>query len=87
MAPAAFETIIYEKSDGIATITLNRPDVLNAVNEKMGQELQEALKTAERDPDIRCLIITGKGRAFCAGESTQRTTITFSLEQSTYEAW
>ncbi|MGA2462420.1 MAG: enoyl-CoA hydratase-related protein [Candidatus Bathyarchaeia archaeon] len=65
------QTIIYEKSQGIATITLNRPDVLNAVNEKMGQELQEALKIAERDPEIRCLIITGKGRAFCAGEDIQ----------------
>jgi 2-(1,2-epoxy-1,2-dihydrophenyl)acetyl-CoA isomerase len=71
MNSPAFETIIYEKSEGIATISLNRPDVLNAVNEKMGQELQEALKTAERDPEVRCLIITGKGRAFCAGEDIQ----------------
>jgi 2-(1,2-epoxy-1,2-dihydrophenyl)acetyl-CoA isomerase len=71
MNSPAFETIIYEKSEDIATISLNRPNVLNAVNEKMGQELQEALKTAERDPEVRCLIITGKGRAFCAGEIIQ----------------
>ena len=71
MSAPAYETIIYEKSEGIATITLNRPDVLNAVNEKMGLELLDALRTAERDDEVRCVIITGKGRAFCAGEDIQ----------------
>lgn len=66
-----YETILYEKSQGIATITLNRPDVLNAVNEKMGRELLDALRSAERDPEIHCLIMTGAGRAFCAGEDIQ----------------
>ncbi len=45
--------------------------MLNAVNEKMGQELQDALRNAERDDEVRCLIITGSGRAFCAGEDIQ----------------
>ena len=71
MSAPAYETIIYEKSEGIATITLNRPEVLNAVNEKMGLELLDALRTAERDDEVRCVIITGKGRAFCAGEDIQ----------------
>lgn len=71
MATSDYETIQYRKSDGLVTITLNRPNVLNAVNEKMGQELQQALREAERDDDVRCLIITGSGRAFSAGEDIQ----------------
>ncbi len=66
-----YQTIRYSKSDGLVTITLNRPNVLNAVNEKMGQELQQALREAERDEEVRCLIITGSGRAFSAGEDIQ----------------
>jgi len=66
-----YQTIQYEKSDGIATLTLNRPDVLNAFNEKMGQELQDALRNAERDEEIHCVVITGNGRAFSAGEDIQ----------------
>lgn len=66
-----YESIIYERSNGIATISLNRPDVLNAVNEKMGRELLDALQTSERDTEVRCVIITGMGRAFCAGEDIQ----------------
>jgi len=58
-------------SDNIATITLNRPDVLNAVNERMGKELLDALRSAEKEDDVHCLIITGSGRAFCAGEDIQ----------------
>jgi len=71
MTPQTYQTLGYEKSDGIATITLNRPDVLNAVNATMGKELLEALGTAERDEEVKCLIITGNGRAFCAGEDIQ----------------
>jgi 2-(1,2-epoxy-1,2-dihydrophenyl)acetyl-CoA isomerase len=63
--------LAYEKSDNIATITLNRPDVLNAVNERMGKELLDALRSAEREDDVHCLIITGSGRAFSAGEDIQ----------------
>ena len=66
-----YQTIIYERSDNIATITLNRPEVLNAINEAMGRELLEALKTASRDEEVRSLIITGNGRAFSAGEDIQ----------------
>ena len=71
MSAPSYETITYEKSEGIAIITLNRPDVLNAVNEKMGQELLDSLRAAERDSEVRCVVITGKGRAFCAGEDIQ----------------
>ena len=71
MAAQSYQTLHYERSDGIATITLNRPDVLNAVNTAMGKELLEALRSAEKDEEVHCLIITGNGRAFCAGEDIQ----------------
>jgi 2-(1,2-epoxy-1,2-dihydrophenyl)acetyl-CoA isomerase len=61
----------YEKSEGVATVTLNRPEVLNAVNETMGKELLGALRSAQADDEVHCLIITGSGRAFCAGEDIQ----------------
>jgi len=63
-----YETIIVEKKNQIARITLNRPDALNALNDQMGEEFYAALKDAEKDPETRCLIVTGAGRAFSAGE-------------------
>ncbi len=62
------ETILIEKNEHIEKITLNRPDALNALNEKMGEELNAALKEADKDEKTRCLVLTGAGRAFCAGE-------------------
>ena len=63
-----YETILVDKKDKIARITLNRPSALNAINEQMGEELNLALKEVEKDPETRCVIITGAGRAFSAGE-------------------
>ncbi len=63
-----YETILVEKKNQIARITLNRPSALNALNDKMGEELYAALKDAEKDEETRCLVITGAGRAFSAGE-------------------
>ena len=62
-----FETIRYEIADDVATITLNRPDVLNSFNSVMHAELRTALKAARSD-GARALIITGEGRGFCAGQ-------------------
>jgi 2-(1,2-epoxy-1,2-dihydrophenyl)acetyl-CoA isomerase len=53
---------------GVLTITLNRPEVLNAINEQMTTELGEALRFAERTDDIRSLVVTGAGRSFCSGQ-------------------
>ncbi|HEX5608023.1 MAG TPA: enoyl-CoA hydratase-related protein [Candidatus Binatia bacterium] len=64
----AYETIIYEKQNGVATITLNRPQSLNAFIPQMNQEVLQALKDSERDQETRCVMITGAGRAFCAGQ-------------------
>jgi len=62
-----FEYIIYEKEEGIATIKLNRPQVLNAMIKPMWVEFQEALEDVENNPEVRVLIITGEGRAFSTG--------------------
>lgn len=65
---ADYQTILYEVAAGVATITLNRPDVLNAFNDLMIAETTAALKAAERDEAVRCLILTGVGRAFSSGQ-------------------
>jgi len=63
-----FETIIYEKEDGTGYLTLNRPQVLNAYNIKMRDELHEVLGAIKDDPEVRVAILKGAGeRAFCAG--------------------
>jgi len=62
-----FECIIYEKGEGIATIKLNRPHVLNAMNKQLWLDFQVALDDVKNDPEIRVLIITGEGRAFSTG--------------------
>jgi len=64
----AFETIIYEKRDAVAYITLNRPKVLNVYNIKMRDELYQILGAIKDDPDVRVVILKGAGdKAFCAG--------------------
>ena len=62
-----FETVIYEVDSKIATITLNRPDSLNAFNGQMVLDLKEATDAASEDDSIRCVILTGKGKGFSAG--------------------
>lgn len=61
------ECIIYEKQAGVATVKLNRPGVLNAMNKQLWEELQEALEDCRKDPEIKVMIITGEGRAFSTG--------------------
>lgn len=64
----SYEAILYEKQGGVATITLNRPQALNAFTPQMNSEFQDALKDADGDKSVRCFLITGSGRAFCAGQ-------------------
>jgi enoyl-CoA hydratase/carnithine racemase len=63
----AYETIACDISEGVLTITLNRPEKLNAFTFEMGRELIEAFDRADADDEVRAVIVTGAGRAFCAG--------------------
>jgi len=63
----SYETILYEKSKGIATITFNRPDKLNALNDKMQEELMGLFGEIAEDEGVRVLVFTGSGKAFSAG--------------------
>ena len=63
----AFETIIVEVDNHISQITLNRPDALNALNDELMKELAEALKAAQENDKVRCVVITGSEKAFAAG--------------------
>jgi 2-(1,2-epoxy-1,2-dihydrophenyl)acetyl-CoA isomerase len=67
-----FEQIIYEKADGVATITLNRPERMNAFTAKMIDEWHQALWDAHTNPETRVVIVTGSGRGFCAGADVAR---------------
>lgn len=66
-----YETIKYEVSNHVAWITLNRPEKLNAFTEQLNKEVAHAVKNASKADDIRCLIITGEGRAFCSGQDLE----------------
>jgi 2-(1,2-epoxy-1,2-dihydrophenyl)acetyl-CoA isomerase len=66
-----YQTIILEKADHVATLTLNRPERLNAFTAQLGSELGNALKEVDQDEDVRVVIITGAGRGFCAGEDVK----------------
>ena len=61
------DEVLYEVSDHIATITLNRPDRMNTISRTMLGQLTEHLLTADADPEVRVVVLTGTGRAFCAG--------------------
>jgi len=63
-----FETVIYDKIDGIAVIKLNRPKVLNAINVQLTRDFHQALAEAALDTGVKGVIIKGEGRAFCAGD-------------------
>ena len=76
----AYETIKYEVAEQILTITLNRPDKLNAFNATMQKELIEAFDAADKDDDVRAIIVTGAGRGFCAGADLSSGADTFDRD-------
>jgi enoyl-CoA hydratase/carnithine racemase len=66
-APAEYRTLLYDVEDGILTLTLNRPEKLNAFTTSMKEDLIDAINQADEDDDVRVIIVTGAGRGFCAG--------------------
>jgi 2-(1,2-epoxy-1,2-dihydrophenyl)acetyl-CoA isomerase len=63
-----YSKLRFEKSDGVALITFNRPDRSNAFDDAMIAEMHDALKDVEREADVRCVVLTGAGKNFCAGQ-------------------
>jgi enoyl-CoA hydratase/carnithine racemase len=74
----SYETIRYDVADGVLTITLDRPDRMNAFTETMMRELIAAFDAADADDGVRAVIVTGAGRAFCAGADLERGGDTFN---------
>jgi enoyl-CoA hydratase len=67
-----YEAITLERRGGAAWVTLNRPEALNAVNQELLDDLDRAMDVAEADPDVKVFVVTGAGRAFCAGADLKR---------------
>ncbi len=78
MPAPSFETLLYAVDDGIATITLNRPDKMNAFNPVMMQDLIDAFDATDADDAVKAVIVTGTGKAFCSGADLSGGTDTFS---------
>jgi 2-(1,2-epoxy-1,2-dihydrophenyl)acetyl-CoA isomerase len=81
----SYEAIRYEIADGIGTITLNRPQKFNAITNQVLRELRQALESAGSDEGVRCLILTGAGSAFCAGQDLNEIQLQPSAGASTIQ--
>jgi enoyl-CoA hydratase/carnithine racemase len=81
----AYTTLRYEVADSILTLTLNRPDQLNAFTVEMANELIEAFNRASDDDEVRAIVVTGEGRAFCAGMDLSVEGNVFGLNEA--NAW
>jgi enoyl-CoA hydratase/carnithine racemase len=76
----SYNTILYSVADGILTVTLNRPERLNAFNREMQGEMIDAFDRADADDDVKAIIVTGAGRAFCAGADLEAGGDTFNAD-------
>lgn len=77
-----YNAILYEVAENILTLSLNRPDQLNAFTVEMAEELIEAFNRASDDDEVRVIVVTGKGRAFCAGMDLSEAGNVFGLDES-----
>ena len=93
---AEYEALTFEAQRGVATITLNRPDTLNAFSRQMGTELEAAYRRCDTDDAVRAVVLTGAGRAFCAGADfsggaevfgSQSGESSFSSDPFEFHAW
>ncbi|NOZ66088.1 MAG: 2-(1,2-epoxy-1,2-dihydrophenyl)acetyl-CoA isomerase [Alphaproteobacteria bacterium] len=87
----SYNNIIFTITDGLATLTLNRPDSLNSFTTEMHEEVRDAMTKVENDSSVRCLLLTGSGRGFCAGQDlndravkpgTERRDLSESVDQN-----
>jgi enoyl-CoA hydratase/carnithine racemase len=78
----SFETITYEVADRVLTLTLNRPERLNAFNAQMLAEMVAAFDAADADDDVRAIVVTGAGRGFCAGADLGKGADTFNYDNN-----
>jgi 2-(1,2-epoxy-1,2-dihydrophenyl)acetyl-CoA isomerase len=69
-----YQFLKYEQAAGVATITLNRPEVYNALNDDITYELQDALRVVAKDASVRVVVLTGEGKAFCSGQDLKAAT-------------
>src|SRR3954471_23506063 len=77
-----WETVQYEVDRGVATVTLNRPERMNAWNAPLARELSRALDEADADDGVRAVVVTGAGRAFCPGPDLERGAETFDTTRN-----
>lgn len=74
----SYETILFDVKDGVATLTFNRPEAMNTWTGRMARELTDAMKECDLNDDIRAVVVTGSGRAFCAGADLSSGSDSFS---------
>ncbi len=81
------EVIIYQKAKGLATITLNRPEVLNALDMETFSQLEAVVEDLQKDPRVRIVLITGTGRAFCSGIDITFLNTIREMNSSQFRSW
>jgi enoyl-CoA hydratase/carnithine racemase len=72
MATKQYDSVLVDVADRVATITMNRPEAANAATFDMDDEMQDAVRVADADTDIGCIVVTGAGKAFCAGDDVSQ---------------
>ncbi|MFI6687248.1 enoyl-CoA hydratase/isomerase family protein [Streptomyces sp. NPDC050485] len=77
------DTVLYEVSDGLATITINRPEAMNAMNTEAKIALREAVRAAAADPAVRAVLLTATGRAFCVGQDLKEHVASLTADRET----